>query len=162
MKNRLILICLFILASCGQAASKGEAAPEFALPHVTQTDIAKLSDYKGQVVYLDFWASWCKPCVESFPKLESLHLKYKDQGFNIIAINLDQKVELAKSFLNAHPVSYTVLYDKGANVAGQYGVSAMPSSFFIDKKGTVRLAHQGFSPGDEVKIEKAIQLLLAE
>lgn len=77
-------------------------------------------------------------------------------------MNLDQKPELAKAFLTEHAVAYPVLYDEGAEIAKLYGVSSMPSSYFIDKKGVLRLAHKGFFPGDEIKIEKAIKLLLAE
>lgn len=162
MKLKAIFLVLILVSGCGKAVTKGEPAAPFSLSSLVTEQKLNLSDYKGKVVYLDFWASWCKPCIESFPKLDELHEKYKDQGFAVIAVNLDQSKDLARAFLKTNKVGYPVVYDEGAKVAGIYGVSAMPSSYFIDKKGIVRLAHQGFSPGDEIKIEKAIQHLLAE
>ncbi|MBU2883806.1 TlpA family protein disulfide reductase [Psychrosphaera sp. B3R10] len=162
MKLKIVLMVFVFLSGCGKAVTKGEPATAFSLSSLVSDQTITLSDYKGKVVYLDFWASWCKPCIESFPKLDKLHSKYKDQGFAVIAVNLDQSKDLALAFLQTNSVGYQVLYDDGAKVAGLYDVSSMPSSYFIDKKGIVRLAHQGFRPGDEIKIEKAIQHLLAE
>jgi thiol-disulfide isomerase/thioredoxin len=162
MKFKLMLIFILLVTGCTQAANNGSQATAFSLPQLGTNLQLQLADYKGKVVYLDFWASWCKPCIASFPKLNALHEKYAEQGFTVIAVNLDQKQSQAQAFLKSHPVSYPVVFDSGAQVAGLYSVNAMPTSFFIDKKGVIRLSHQGFNPGDEIKIEKAIKLLLAE
>ena len=144
------------------AVDKNDAAPAFTLPLLQEGADLSLADFKGKLVYLDFWASWCKPCLTSFPKLEALQNKYKGQGLEIIAINLDQKNHKALEFIAKNPVSYTLLYDESTSVAQAYNVQAMPSSYFIDRKGTVRLIHRGFRTGDEKQIEKAILALLNE
>ena len=165
MKRNLVfafwgLFLALSTAACGQPEL--QVAPKFELPELTSGQSVKLANYKGKVVYVDFWASWCKPCVKSFPKLNALQVKYEKQGFEVIAINLDQHKAKAQEFLQRHPVDYTVLYDEHTSVAQAYKVQAMPSSYFIDKTGKIRLSHKGFVPGDEKKIEKAIQVLLAE
>lgn len=144
------------------ADSNNTPAHNFTLPNLLSSKQTSLADFKGKVVYLDFWASWCKPCVESFPALETLYQKYHNKGFEIIAINLDEKKQHALDFLKKHPVSYQVLHDQNDNVAATYKVSAMPSAYFIDKKGKVRLIHKGFKNYDVPKIEQAIELLLRE
>ena len=159
MKSFVIAILCGLF--CTNIWANTKVAEDFTLRNFECAAIS-LSDYKGQVVYLDFWASWCKPCVASFPKLEALQQKYGNHGFTVLAINLDENKANALAFLQKHPVTYPVLYDKDAKVAESYQVAAMPSSYFIDKKGNIRLSHRGFVPGDEVKIEKAIQFLLKE
>lgn len=159
MKLTLVLFAAVILSF--PSFAKNQIAPSFSLPSFKGNEL-NIEEWRGKVVYLDFWASWCKPCVESFPKLEALQQKYQGQGFTVIAINLDEKKQNALKFLAENPVSYPVLYDANAEVAQLYQVAAMPSSYFIDKKGIIRLNHRGFIPGDENKIEKAIQFLLKE
>ena len=153
---------LFSVSLQASNSNINKPAKKFELPDLSSGKKVSLDEFAGRVVYLDFWASWCKPCVESFPKLDELHKKYRDRGFDVIAINLDQKKDKALEFIQKLPVSYTLLYDKSATVAMKYKVQAMPSSYFIDKKGVIRLTHSGFRPGDEDKIEKAVKLLLAE
>lgn len=152
----------FLLMGCGKADDSQTKAALFTLVNIQNGGQINLTDYRGQVVYLDFWASWCKPCIRSFPKLDELHRKYSKQGFTVLAVNLDQNKALALDFLKANPVSYPNVYDEGAKIAKKYGVNSMPTSFFIDRKGEIRLSHQGFNPGDEIKIEKAIQLLISD
>lgn len=144
----------------------GNQPTNFVLPQFVEGKLDKevslsLADYRGKVVYVDFWASWCKPCIASFPALDALYKKYQPQGFEIIAINLDNKPELAETFLSSHPVSYPVVFDD-KNLNRQVGINAMPVAYYIDKKGTIRLIHSGFFEGDEKKVEKAIQVLLNE
>jgi thiol-disulfide isomerase/thioredoxin len=143
-------------------ANVGSQAEPFALTNLNSGELHALSDYKGKVVYLDFWASWCKPCVKSFPVLNEFYHKYKDKGFEVVAINLDEDKNKAVSFLKKIPVEFTVLYDKNAQIAETYQVQAMPSSYFIDKKGVIRLVSRGYFPSDKTKIEKAINLLIKQ
>lgn len=156
---------LGLIVSTHSVASEKKAV-EFELPYLlseSQSAIKlALNDYKGKVVYLDFWASWCKPCKKSFPVLNDFHNKYQAQDFVVIAINLDENKHNALAFLKAHSVDYAVLYDQGAIVAEKYDVQAMPSSFFIDKKGVIRFAHQGYVESDNAKIQKVIEMLVNE
>lgn len=163
--NLIYILVLSLLVITDSVASNKKAV-EFELPHLSsqfQSDTnVNLTDYKGKVVYLDFWASWCKPCKKSFPVLNDFHNKYQAQDFVVIAINLDENKHNALAFLKAHPVDYAVLYDQAAIVAEKYDVQAMPSSFFIDKKGVIRLAHQGYVKSDNAKIQKVIEMLVNE
>ena len=144
----------------------GNQAQSVSLPlfeggKLNQNKVLSLEGLAGKVVYVDFWASWCKPCLESFPALEKLYQDYNEQGFEIVAINLDSDVSKAEQFLASHPVSYSVVYDNiGLN--RQLGINAMPTAYYIDRKGVVRLIHSGFVDGDEQKIEQAINVLLKE
>jgi len=158
----VLVIAFFSVHLFAANSHVDKPAKGFTLPDLKTGNNITLDKFEGRVVYLDFWASWCKPCVKSFPKLDELHKKYKKSGFDVIAINLDQNKNKALEFIRQRPVSYTLLYDKNASVAMDYKVQAMPSSYFIDKKGVIRLTHSGFRPGDEDKIEKAVKLLLAE
>jgi thiol-disulfide isomerase/thioredoxin len=104
-------------------------------------------DIKGKVVLIDFWASWCGPCKQSFPTLDELQKKYGPQGFVIIAVNEDEKKSDMDDFRKEHPVSFTIVRDAGADgkkLIDKVEVSAMPSSFLIDATGKVRFAHTGY------------------
>ena len=96
---------------------------------------------KGKVVYLDFWASWCGPCRDSFPWMEAMHKKYAAQGLEIIAVNLDQEPELAQKFLKQYAPDFRIEYDAKGEMAGQFGVDTMPTSFVIGRDGKARKKH---------------------
>ncbi|MBU2918184.1 TlpA family protein disulfide reductase [Psychrosphaera sp. F3M07] len=158
----ICVLSLLAITNTTIASESNEKASAFELPHLTSGIMTSLSDYKGKVVYVDFWASWCKPCKKSFPVLNEFHNKYKQQGFEVIAINLDEDKLNALAFLQQHKVDYSVLYDEDAKVAQQYKVQAMPSAYFIDKKGIIRLVHKGYMDSDKTKIKQVIELLINE
>ncbi|OFI36293.1 redoxin [Alteromonas lipolytica] len=137
-----------------------QPAPELALQLASKQ--VNLSDYKGQVVYLDFWASWCKPCQRSFPWMNEMQAKYGDKGFTVIAINLDSERKLADSFLSKLPAHFPVAYDPEGESAQAYKLKGMPTSYLIDKAGNLRIAHQGFHVEKQSKYEQEIQGLMAE
>ncbi|MDO9478598.1 MAG: TlpA disulfide reductase family protein, partial [Pseudohongiella sp.] len=112
----------------------------------------------------DFWASWCVPCLRSLPEIHTLYEKYQNQGFEVIAITIDDPVEDALDFLDdlAVPLAYRVALDQTAEVMDQYGVVGMPTSFLIDREGIVRKVHKGFRQGDTELLEQALTALLAE
>lgn len=122
----------------------------------------KLSQYKGKVVYIDFWASWCRPCLVSMPLLNKLRNKYKDDGFEIIAINLDEDPEQAIQFMNAMTIDYPVVSDISGAVAKQYNVNGLPSAYIIGGNGVVKLTHKGFKKSDIKFIEAHVNKLIAE
>ena len=135
-------------------------APEFAISNVQLPN--KLSDLKGQVVYLDFWASWCKPCRKSFPWMNQMQQKYAAQGLQIIAVNLDTEEALAKAFLDKVPAEIPIIYDPEGNIASDYQLLGMPSSYLIDKNGKIRFAHKGFFTRTQPLYEQELILLLNE
>jgi len=121
-----------------------------------------LDQYKGKVVYLDFWASWCGPCRSSFPWMNEMQSRFSKLGFQVVAVNLDQQPELAQKFLAQFPVSFQIAYDKGGDMAKKFGVQAMPTSFLIDKNGKTVSMHRGFHIDDEDAYEAEIEKLIQE
>jgi thiol-disulfide isomerase/thioredoxin len=140
------------------AVDTGEKAPGFELQG--QQGVVRLSDVAGSVVYVDFWASWCGPCRQSFPWMNQLQEKYRAKGLKVIAVNVDARTEDAKKFLAQNPAAFTIAFDpKGATPAG-YGVKGMPTSFLVGKDGKVIFRHQGFNPAEKEKIENEIKSAL--
>jgi len=116
----------------------------------------QLSDYKGKIVYLDFWASWCPPCIKSMPFMETLHQKYPIDEFKIIAINIDENKSEANDFLKKHPISYLNLYDPEGDIGKTLKVKNMPTAFLIDRDGNILFKHSGFDQKYASKLEKVI------
>lgn len=160
--NTLGVALALSVSFSAQALESGETAPDFSLPAISSAQLNSLSQYRGQVIYLDFWASWCAPCRTSFPLLEKLYSDHKDQGFMIVAINMDEDREAADRFLQTYPATFDILRDAEGQWADTYGIETMPTSFIIDKKGVIRLTHSGFAKDDIVDIEKTVKQLLAE
>ncbi len=153
----LAAICTFNV----NATEISEPAPQFTLPALQQDQPVTLKAFAGKVVYLDFWASWCAPCRTSFPLLNALHKRLKAQGFEVIAINLDEDKTKAEQFVKEIPVDFTVLRDGKGEWADRYVVESMPTSFIIDKQGIVQHIHHGFSGDDINGLEQKIASLLA-
>jgi thiol-disulfide isomerase/thioredoxin len=125
----------------------------------TQVDLAQ---FKGKVVYVDFWASWCGPCALSLPFLSQLQAELGSQGFEVVAVNLDENIKDAKNFLADHPVGLSIVTAPGGQCPEKYGVQAMPSSFLFDRQGRMRHAYLGFRSGEKDDIRNHILRLLAE
>jgi len=156
------LFSLILFSGSTFAVSIGEVAP-FCLSNNFYNDQAlDISSYKGKVIYLDFWASWCPPCKLSFPSLNKLHTELQSQGVEVIAINLDEEKTDAEYFLKQTPVNFYISYDKEGNCPKAYNVMAMPSSYIIDKKGIVREVHLGFDEDNLKDIRSSILTLLSE
>jgi thiol-disulfide isomerase/thioredoxin len=119
-----------------------------------------LSNLHGKVVLLDFWASWCGPCRQSFPLYEQLRAELPTQDFTLLAINLDETEAAPSAFLQEHPVHYTSLADPAGDVAKAYGLRGMPTSFVIDRDGVVHGRHTGFTPADIDAVRKEIKDLI--
>ncbi len=154
-----ILLSMFaFVASPAMAITNGEAAPAFEL----QGDGAavKLSNYKGKLIYLDFWASWCGPCKQSFPWLNEMQSKYGAKGFQVVGVNVDANTEDAKAFLAALPAKFAVAYDAKGLTPKAYAIKGMPSSVLIDASGKILSQHTGFRDADKAQLEQAIQQAL--
>lgn len=154
---RTLLSILLLSLSSAVLAQK---APDFNLPSSDGHNI-KLSDFKGQVVYVDFWASWCKPCRKSFPFMNSLQKKYGKQGLKVIAINLDSDKGAAKSFLQKNPANFTIAYDADGKTPEQFGLMVMPTTYLIDRQGNLVNTHKGFKKSQTAKVEKTVMKYLA-
>lgn len=166
MKNKFLLVAITLLFTCinfsASASEVGQPAPEFTLPSLLDDKPVSLKQYAGKVIYLDFWASWCAPCRTSFPLLNKLHQKLKDQGFEVVAVNMDEDKANAEKFLKELPVSFTVLRDAKGEWADKYVIESMPTSFIIDKQGVIQNIHKGFASNDINELEQKIVQLLAK
>ena len=148
------------LAAAGQAMAlePGQAAPAFSLAGPTGT--VKLEQYQGKLVYIDFWASWCGPCRQSFPWMNEMQARYGGQGLQVVGINVDAKTDDARNFLNATPASFVIAFDPSGTAPRNYGVKGMPSSVLIGPDGKVLYEHSGFRPADRTVLEARIKSAL--
>lgn len=148
------MVGLLALAAGPAAAQEvGSAAPAFDFAGAAAGQRIKLEDFKGKVLYVDFWASWCGPCRKSFPWMNEMHKKYGPQGLVVLGVNLDAKSEDAAQFLAATPASFAMAYDPAGVSSRSYKVKAMPTSFLIDANGKVLMVHKGFNDGDRAGME---------
>ena len=153
------VVAVFYIGLFSQICIAGEPAPEFKLP--SPNGIVDLSSLHGQVVYLDFWASWCGPCRKSFPWMNEMHKKYSQQGLKIVAVNLDKDRDAIDKFLAENKAEFTIAFDPAGNVAKRYRLVGMPSSFIIDRTGQIRESHIGFRSSEMEKMESAIKSVLS-
>jgi len=139
---------------------------ELSLPLVQAGNLSvantTLKSYEGKVILLDFWASWCGPCRESFPWMNKIQAKYKQQDLVIVAINLDVNSESAYDFLKAIPAEFDILLDSNASLQESFNVIGMPTSFLLDRKGRIRAQHIGFHLSKTDSYETDIKTLLDE
>ena len=165
VKNILWVSCLLVLSSfTGNASVSTEMnkpAADFTLKSLSGKNL-KLSEYAGNVVLLNFWASWCAPCRQEMPLLNDLHNKYEKLGFVILGVNVEEQTGKARSYIADRPVDFPILFDDQNTVSKQYNVIAMPTTVMIDRNGNIRYLHQGYKPGDEKKYKKMIKKLIRE
>jgi peroxiredoxin len=134
-------------------------APDFTLKSNSGKNI-KLSEYRGQVVMLNFWASWCGPCRQEMPLLDDIQKRYSKLGFTILGVNVEENSKQAKAMLREIPVDFPILFDTTNKVSKLYNVSAMPSTVLIDRDGNLAYLHKGYKPGDEAKYKQWIKKLV--
>ncbi|MEC4726704.1 TlpA family protein disulfide reductase [Shewanella sp. D64] len=130
--------------------------------HNSQNQLLSLDEFKGQVVYVDFWASWCGPCRKSFPWLNAMHDKYQQQGLAIVAINLDEDKAAAEKFLAAFPARFHVRFDPQGKSAQTFDLQGMPSSYIFNRKGELVQQHVGFFSEHAKNYERNLSQLLKE
>ncbi|MGH8582010.1 MAG: TlpA family protein disulfide reductase [Gammaproteobacteria bacterium] len=163
--RNIIIFCaalLFAAVSNGSSAETGRAAPICTLAPVGGTQPYDMRRFRGKVLYVDFWASWCPPCARSFPFMNAMDRELRDRGLQVLGINLDEDPEDAKRFLEKHPASFTVLSATGGQCPQDYGVKAMPSSYLIDRHGVIRYVHLGFRAGEAEHLRARVEALLGE
>ena len=166
MRNRItafaaVLGAAFALALPAWAAAADVPAPAFTL-RSSDGKLVSLAQFKGDVVMINFWASWCGPCRQEMPLLDSIYKQYKDMGFTLLGVNVEPHSSKANAWLKKTPVSYPILYDPKSQVSQLYQVQAMPTTVIIDRKGIVRFVHNGYLPGDENQYMNSIRALIVQ
>jgi peroxiredoxin len=156
-----ILFTSLLLFGTANSANIQGKAPNFTLKSNTGKNI-KLTELRGQVILLNFWASWCGPCRQEMPLLEKLQQRYSALGFTVLGVNVEEDPSKAKSLLKDIPVSFPILFDTQNTVSKLYDVSAMPSTVMIDRDGNMRYLHKGYKPGDEAQYKKWVKQLVKE
>ncbi len=149
IKHCAAIVAALLPAALSLAAAplkQGDTFPDLAKFNLEGT----LPDTKGKVVLVDFFASWCGPCKESFPVMQELHKKFGDQGLTIVAVNLDKKKSDMDDFLKKHPANFAIVRDAANKLVGEVKIPTMPTSFLLDKTGKVQSVHRGFK-GDETR-----------
>jgi peroxiredoxin len=153
----LLSVALAVPAS---AVDPGDAAPDFSAPGIAGGKVS-LASYRGKVVFLDFWASWCGPCAQSLPAIDALAKEFPATDFQVVAVNVDRQPSAAKAFLKKRPVGYPVAQDPRGAIPATFDVQSMPTSFLIDRNGVVQHVHRGFRPSDVDELRAQIQKLVA-
>ncbi len=144
-----------VLALSLNTTAMAVQAPLFTLKDA-QNRTVSLKKQRGNVVYVDFWASWCTPCKQSFPWMNEIQQRYGKKGLRVIAINLDENPKDAERFLQQVPANFTIAYDPSGKVAEKYDLQVMPSSYLVDRKGKLVYLHRGFKGGDKRDMEAHI------
>ncbi|HBA67456.1 MAG TPA: redoxin [Methylococcaceae bacterium] len=158
----ILFLGLYFSMDVVRADWAGQPAPNCELTVMSDGQPLDWTSLEGKVVYLDFWASWCVPCVQSFPFMTQMQRELKDQGLVVIAVNLDEERKDAEGFLSRYPAGFTVVADQNQQCAKHYNVKAMPSSYVIDRKGVIRDVHLGFRRGEAEAFRKVVEQVLAE
>jgi len=152
-----VLGALFIVLT----ATSGHPAPDFVLKS-SNGDNLRLSEYRGDVVMINFWATWCGPCRQEMPLLDELYSRYQRVGFTLLGVNIDDDSRQAMQMVKELGVSFPVLFDESKAVSELYEVEVMPTTILLDREGTVRQIHHGYQPGYEDKYLTEIRSLLRE
>lgn len=158
----LFCTLLFGLTTAASAIERGQIAPDFELPVLQQEQAINLAQYRGKVIYVDFWASYCVACRLTVPVLNQLKAQFGEQGFEVLAVNIDEHQREALAEMQKQSLNYPVLWDQNGEVAHDYGVQVLPSGYLVDAQGTVRLVQIGMSQKHQQFLAAVIDKLLAE
>jgi peroxiredoxin len=164
MIDRRHLIALAMLAAAGAARAKAAPnapAPDFTLRQIDGPNL-RLGEQRGRVVMVNFWATWCGPCRIELPHLDKLHAKYRNSGFLLLGVNIDDDPNAAKALAAKMGLKFPVLFDSEKKVVAAYDLNAMPATVLIDRDGKVRHLHRGYKDGVEQLYEQQVRALLKE
>ncbi|MAX03158.1 MAG: TlpA disulfide reductase family protein [Pseudomonadota bacterium] len=154
-------VIVFTISASALSVEEGELAPHFNLPSIyPDKPSISLQELAGKTVYIDFWASWCAPCLISLPLYNDMYHRYKDQGLEVLAISVDNPVEEGLEFLEDTPLDFLIPSDPEGETAELFQVIGMPTSYLISPDGEVKLVHMGFRNGDMDIIEAAVKEVL--
>jgi peroxiredoxin len=156
-----IILAIFAASSLASSTLEGQSAPDFVLKSSAGNNL-RLSEYRGDVVMINFWATWCGPCRQEMPLLDDLYGRYERVGFTLLGVNIDDDSRRAMKMIEELGVNFPVLFDESKDVSKLYAVEAMPVTVLVDREGTVRHVHHGYKPGYEEKYLTEIRSLLRE
>jgi peroxiredoxin len=160
--SALLLTAALVTPTVADSGSgDSTVAPDFTLTSRTG-DVVTLSELRGQVVMINFWATWCGPCRKEMPLLEELYQRYERLGFTLLGVNVEENSADAEAWLKEMPVSFPILYDPENQVSKIYEVAAMPSTVLIDRNGKMRFLHHGYQDGYEDEYQNQIRTLVRE
>ncbi len=157
----VLLLSSMLMASAVYAKDMIGPAPDFTLKSRSGENL-KLSEFRGEVVLINFWASWCGPCRQEMPLLDQLYQRYNPIGFTILGINVEEDPGQAMKLLKDVPVSFPILFDTENSVSKLYQLTGMPSTMIVDRDGNIRFQHFAYLPGYEKKYEEQIKELIRE
>lgn len=157
MKQWILSVVLLL----GSISPVLATAPDFTLKALDGANL-RLAEQKGDIMLINFWASWCGPCIQEMPALDKLAQKYQALGVQVWGVNVENDSTAAKAYLSKVKVEFPILFDLDNSVSKAYQVDAMPTTVILDKDGKVRAVHRGYQPGFEKKYENDIKLLLRE
>lgn len=160
---QVVLLCsLALLGACGEQRFEPRVAPDFTLPLLDGSGTVSPGEFRGQVVYLSFWASWCTPCRQEMPYLAQLWERHHERGFEVLAINVDEDVEAARAFVEEYGIEFPVLLDTSREVSARYKVPGYPTHYIVDRTGRIRFSGLGFNLNDLRAVSQEVETLLAE
>jgi thiol-disulfide isomerase/thioredoxin len=162
--STLSVALLLWMSPSASGVKVGQKAHDFSLEALSSASRrpVSLEQYRGSVIMLDFWATWCEPCRDELPELARLQKKYSREKFVVIAINVDNEAETARAFLQKYNIELFAVWDRNKSVVSRYDVQRMPSCYLIDANGKVRFIHYGFEDGYVAAYKNQIELLLNE
>ncbi|MCH8334901.1 MAG: TlpA family protein disulfide reductase [Proteobacteria bacterium] len=155
------ILVIFAASSLASSSLEGQIAPDFVLKSASGENL-RLSEYRGDVVMINFWATWCGPCRQEMPVLDELYGRYRHVGFNLLGVNIDDDSRRAMKMVQELGVKFPVLFDENKDVSKLYKVDAMPVTILVDREGRIRHVHHGYKPGYEDKYLTEIRSLLRE
>jgi peroxiredoxin len=161
LHKKILGLGLALAASAFALSASAEQAPDFTLQSSTGDNV-RLAEQRGQVVMLNFWASWCGPCRTEMPLLDEMSKRYSAAGFVLYGVNVEEDNTDAKKLIKDLGVTFPILYDTESKASSLYNVDAMPTTVVIDKKGEIRYVNRGYKPGDENKYRDQIRELIKE
>jgi thiol-disulfide isomerase/thioredoxin len=159
VQNIVVAAAAISMATCAEAAVMGSPPPDCTLRLSGGANVS-ISQLRGKVVYLDFWASWCLPCALSFPFMNALARDYRSRGLVVIGVDMDERAEDRRKFVASHPASFAIAEPPNEGCARDFRVPDMPSTFIVDRQGALRVVHTGFRTGDEAELRHTIDALL--
>jgi len=158
----VLLALALLLTGCGEQRFQALKAQDFSLPLLDGSGTVSLGDFEGDVVYLTFWASWCTPCRQEMPYLAQLWERYHQQGFQIVAINVEENIDDALQFVDMYELPFPVVHDPARSISGLYRVPGYPTHYIVDRRGFIRFSGLGFNLSDVGAISQEVQTLVAE
>ena len=156
-----LLVASSMLFTQAHALKIGDKAPDFTLKAMSGKNL-KLAEQRGQIIVLNFWASWCGPCRKEMPVLQKFYDKYQDLGVSVWGVNVEQENQAGRDFLADLDLSFPIFFDDSNTISENYQVEAMPTTVILDRNGIIRYTFKGYRDGYEKKYAKAIKKLIRE